>query len=212
MSTLLRKKQRMSTMQRRRKPGSGRCLQFAFDTDGSLAGIEGDAPLEIHLEATNAEGEAASWLDDYFWMELIQRWSDAPISIQLQPTPSGLLHGIIAHQLNMLRRVVPHWRLIGQCYLSDLEADGVIERAAVAVYHEIHIIDGRRPDVVDSKHPLRIEDAIAKIRQVQRANKRNAPIVVCCQVEGQAQCATQVCQERGVNDTAPATRVVRSMA
>ncbi|MCA9252275.1 MAG: hypothetical protein R3E58_09170 [Phycisphaerae bacterium] len=211
MSTLLRKEQRISTMQRRRKPGNERCLQFAFDADGSLAGIEGDAPQEIHLEATNKEAEAAPWLDDYFWMELIQRWSDAPISVHFQPTKGSLLHGIIIHQLNMLRRVVPHWRLIGQCYLSDLEAEGVIEQAAVTVYHEIHVIDARRPGAPESRHPLRIDDAIATMRKVQRANKRNTPIVVCVRPERQPTQSQQVMPARNTTDAAtPAP--VRTMA
>jgi hypothetical protein len=211
MSTLLRKEQRMSTMQRRRKPGNERCLQFAFDAEGSLAGLDGDAPQEIHLEATNTDAEAAPWLDDYFWMELIQRWSDAPISVHFQPTKGSLLHGIIIHQLNMLRRVVPHWRLIGHCYLSDLEAEGVIEQTAVTVYHEIHVIDGRRPGAVDSRHPLRVEDAVATMRKVQRANKRNTPIIVCCRLEPQPALQPPSNASRHVSETS-ATRPVRSIA
>ncbi len=212
MSTMLRKEQRMSTMQRRRKPGNERCLQFAFDADGSLAGIDGDVPQEIHLEATNNDADAAPWLDDYFWMELMQRWSDAPVSVHFQATKGSLLHGVIIHQLNMLRRVVPHWRLIGHCYLSDLEAEGVIEQAAVTVYHEIHVIDGRRPGAADSRHPMRIEDAIATMRKVQRANKRNTPIVVCRRPEAQPLVSSPPTAIPQTANDSTVSRPVRTMA
>ncbi|NOX59936.1 MAG: hypothetical protein GXP29_13915, partial [Planctomycetes bacterium] len=156
--------------------------------------------------------ETAAWLDDYFWMDLIQRWSDAPISIHLQPTPQVMQHEIINHQLNMLRRVVPHWRLIGQCYISDLEVQSVLQQTAVAVYHEVHILDGRRTDAPTSKPSLDVEEAIAGMRDIQRANKRSTPIFVGVQVREERSSAEQSVHAKHTISAGAVPSVANSMA
>jgi hypothetical protein len=83
----------------------------------------------------------------------------------------------------MLRRVTPRWRLIGQCYLSDLEDRGRLSQAALSVYHEIHIVDGPRPGSSRARNTLNINDALLKIRKVQADHDRTSPIVMCCRQE-----------------------------
>ncbi len=181
MNTGIRDKQRKETMQRRQKPGNSRIIRIPFGGFKEFKIDANDPPTELHLEPTGDSGETALWLDDHFWMELIQAWSKHPLSIHFLPTPDSIPHPVILHQINMLRRVTPSWRLIGHCYLSDLSKEGRITQVALSVYHEVRIIDGIRPGKNQNGRPLKIQDALSKIRQVQTANNRTTPIVACCQ-------------------------------
>jgi hypothetical protein len=76
--------------------------------------------------------------------------------------------------------VQPIWELVAECYLSDLSAEGRLAQAALTPYHEIRVIDAVRPGAPQSAHPLRMNDAIARIRQAQTANHRTTPVIVRC--------------------------------
>lgn len=174
---------RRSVAELRRKPdppSPDRIVHLSFE-GGHEAALEDSAPpAELRLEGTCASGETPDWLDDFFWMDVLRRWSTLPLSIHILPTYESLLHPMIGYQMEMLRRVAREWRLIGHCYLSDLEPEGRPARMAMTVYHEIRIIDGRRPGCPPSAHPLKIEEVIATMRQVQAATGRRTPIFARC--------------------------------
>ena len=183
MNAGMRKKQREMTMQRRRKPNAGLVVHIPFEGSDDFDVNNMEPPAELHLDATGPSGETAIWLDDYFWLELIRRWSAEPLTIHFHPTPKSLLHPTVIHQLKMLRRVAPKWRLVGHCYLDDLAPEGQIAEVALAVHHEIRIMDAAQPgDTHRGKqaHPLRIQNVVARIRRIQAANDRTTPIIVCC--------------------------------
>ncbi|MCB9849738.1 MAG: hypothetical protein H6817_03445 [Phycisphaerales bacterium] len=179
MNARMREDQWQMTAQKRRKPGAGAPRLIPFD-GGEIQPVDPQqAPSEIALEATGPSGEPAHWLDDFFWVDLLQAWSRESMTIRFLPTPDALLHPVVIHQVNMLRRVATNWRIAGHCYVHDLAPDGMIAQAALSPYHEIHLIDGRREGSAATAHALRIEDALARIRRVQVANSRNTPILVC---------------------------------
>jgi hypothetical protein len=136
-----------------------------------------DPPTEMHLEPTSAEGETALWLDDFFWLDLIRRWPQRQLTIQYKPTCRGLLHPVVLHQLTMLRRVAPEWRLVGHCFVSDLADDTLISQAALSLYHEIYIRDCDRPGVtVDASAPS-LEVILTRAAKVQAAARRTSPVI-----------------------------------
>lgn len=169
------------TARKRRRPGAGECLLIPFDSSGAVDTAVPQPPTSLALETTSATGELADWLDDNFWVAMLQAWSNERLSIQILPTPEALLHEVVLHHLHMLRRVAPHWRLVGECYVNDLSQDGLLAQAALSPYHELRIRAGARSGQPQSGHPLRLEDALARIRRVQVANSRSTPIVVCDQ-------------------------------
>lgn len=175
----MRSEQRRQANSRRRKPGDGRLIRIPFDGVVSAITEGAQPPSEIQIEPTNEAGEAADWLNDYFWGDLLQQWADEVIAVHFLPTPQSLLHPVIIHQTYMLRRITEHWRVIGNCYLSDLAAEGRLAQAAVSPYHEIRIIDGVRAGV-PRPATLRIEDALARMREAQAAQGRTTPILVRC--------------------------------
>lgn len=176
--------ERLSTMQRRRRPGVVRLLQIPFAGVDELAIDPAEPPTELHIEPTGPSGETALWLDDFFWLGLIQTMPRHSLTVRFAPTPDALLHPVILHQLNMIRRVSPEWRLVGQCYVSDLAGEHRLAQAALSVYHEIRIHDAVRPGSSRTAESLRIEDALERIREVQAANKRTTPLIVCTDPAG----------------------------
>jgi hypothetical protein len=172
--------QREQARRRRRRAIDGAVIEVPFDGPLEPLAALTEPPADLRLATTDDSGEVAHWFDDYFWVELIQRWGKVGLSITFLPTANALLHSVLDHHVRMLRRVAPIWRMTGQCYLTDLEPDGALPQAALSLYHELHIIDAPRNPALPSAKPLRVEDAMARIRQIQAANNRTTPIVVCC--------------------------------
>jgi len=175
----MRENQRDMIARQRRRPGVGAPLLVNYDHSGEIKPDPQRPPSEIALEATGTDGEPAIWLDDFFWVDLLNAWSRNSLTVRIRPTPNALLHPVVLHQVNMLRRVAPAWRVAAHCYVGDLGAEGVLAQTALSPYHEIHIIDGCRDGKRPSAHALRVEDALARIRRVQVANDRTTPILVC---------------------------------
>jgi hypothetical protein len=179
MNARMREVQRDMTARRRRKPGAGAPLMIPFDGLPSLEPDPNRPPSELSLEATGPSGEPAAWLDDYLWVDLLRAWGETPLAIRILPTPHALLHPVVLHQVNMLRRVAPRWRISAHCYVGDLAPEGHIAQAALSPYHEIHLLDQPAPHHATTAHALRMEDAVARLRRVQVANQRNTPILAC---------------------------------
>lgn len=211
MSAWMRDNERKAAMQRRRKPGTGRTLSIPF-TGLARIPFDTEPPTELHIEATGSSGEIAVWLDDFFWLDLLQHWPTRPLDIHFTASKNALLHPVLQHQLHMLRRVAPTWRLIGHCYTSELAEETTLRGAALSVYHELQVLEGNNPNTTSGnasatpdRPAMRLEDAAASLRRVQSENKRTTPIVVCRPAE-KPQRATSAADMRDRTQPARSTR------
>jgi len=179
MDAWMRKEERRAAISRRRRPGAGRLIRLPFDGNIPASRFEDQIPTEIEIEATNQSGEAADWLTDHFWVDLLGQWVDEPIIVHFVATPGSVLHPVVVHQVHMLRRVADKWRVVGHCYAADLAGEGRVAQAAVSPYHELRIVDGARPGGPKTPIP-RIEDVLSRMRAIQSAQNRTTPVLVGC--------------------------------
>jgi hypothetical protein len=179
MSARMRENHWEMTARKRRKPGAGQLVRIPFDAAETVVANPADPPAEIALEATGPGGKPADWLDDPFWLPLLQAWSHERVTVRILPSPRGLLHPVVLHHVRMLRRVAPNWRVVGHCHVEDLSAAGALADAALSAYHEIHLTEAADSGEPRQGHALRLDDALARIRRVQVASNRHTPIVVC---------------------------------
>jgi len=199
MNARKRQQQRCSTGQRRRKPGQGRIIHIPSDGKFQAPAESDPPPAHLTLDATDSAGHCADWLNDYLWVDLLRCWSDHALLIRYSPTPESLLNPVVVHQVAMLRRVAPAWRIVGGCYLSDLIPEGRLAQAAIAPYHEIHILDGKREEVTQTRMLPAIADVMARMREVQAAHQMTTPIIVRTAIEGPAN-QTGLCQPAELHD------------
>ncbi len=138
-------------------------------------------PVDLAIEATDAEGLVAPWLDDEWWTEVIVRFGQSPVTVRFSPTPRALLHPLILSQIEMLRQVVPGWRTVGYGYLDDLSTAADIESIASSWYHEIRFIDHCRSGVPRSDRcaPNRAMGELFRlIRNAQSRIGMTTPVLV----------------------------------
>ena len=171
---------RQATERLRRPPSEPRRIHLGFESEGKLGEQIVPAPAELALETTNAEGELAAWFHDGWWTEVIQRWGDDPLSVHITPTPSALLHMVVLHQLEMIRRVAPTWRIVGHAYRDDLTDEDAIDRLACCPYDEIRVIDQARHSRAPSDRCLGIplNEIFGRIRREQARAGTARPILV----------------------------------
>ena len=165
---------------RRRRPAGIHVLEFLAMGDGAHGPNTGPFPEELRLEATYENGQISSWFDDHWWLETLQRWKSRPLTIHILPSPEALLHPIVLHELEMVRRMGIAWKLIGHCYLSDIAHAQMIERAAVNQYDEIRMIDEDRAssesyDVRPAQ--LTTAELFEEIKTIQSMEKVSAPLM-----------------------------------
>lgn len=199
-------RERAAAQSRRLRPPGASRLEVRFDEVRVIGDEPQGCPGEILLDATNGEAMIAPWLTDDWWMELVVRWADDPLAIHVMPTPGALLHPLVLSQVEMLRRVVPGWRLIGHAELRAVDSEVAANTIAASPYHEIRVHDDVRSSdrdrSVDETHPcreshpdtspdhpdghsddsrptgLRIEQVFARIRARQQALGATKPILV----------------------------------
>ena len=172
---------RQATERLRRPPSEPRRIQLSFDSGGKLGEQIVPAPAELALEATNAEGELAAWFHDGWWTEVIERWGDDPVTIHISPTASALLHMVVLHQLEMIRRVAPTWRIVGHAYRDDLSDEDAIDRLACSPYDEIRVIDQTRHSRAPSGQSslgTALNEIFGRIRREQTRAGTTRPILV----------------------------------
>jgi hypothetical protein len=148
---------------------------------GDLGPPDAPAPDQIHIEATHPTGEMAVWLDDEWWLDVLRRWRNERVDVHVLPTPFALLHPVVLHQMDMLRRMVSAWRRIGHAYLDDLSDDDAVARAASSPYDEVRIIDAPRPGTAKSAGELRglsFQALAGRIMRLQSAAGIVRPAVV----------------------------------
>lgn len=116
--------------------------------------IEGEA--ELILELTDEEGELAPWFDDFWWVDVLTRFKNRAVTFHISPTPAALLHPVVLHQLEMICRLEPTWRIVGYAYRKELEqceADAV----ARSPYHQLWVVEGARRGKPQSTAPSALE-------------------------------------------------------
>ncbi len=172
---------RESAQRTRKAPREPVRVVATFCDGGSLKVEASSAPVEVVVEATDAAGELAEWLDDHWWTRWITPLGENAVTVRLAPTPGALLHPVVLHHMEMLRRVVPGWRIVGHAHLEDVFTDDDIGALAQSGYHEIRFIDGPRRKVPSSdRGPWRrpFEELFGHIRQVQADAGVATPILI----------------------------------
>ena len=165
---------------RRRRPTGFQIIECAAAGDGSHGPDIGVCPEALHLETTHQDGQIVAWFDDNWWLETLRRWKDRSLTIQIMPTADALLHPIVLHELEMVRRLQTPWRLIGNCYLSDIGHPLRLPRVAVNHYDEIRVIDKDRPccDAYEARpSKLTLDEVFDQVRTIQSAEKVSAPLL-----------------------------------
>lgn len=173
--------QRSATAGTRKRPRPQHMIRVAAASDGQL-GPEGTAtPTDVLIETTNADGDTAVWFDDWWWMECLSRWKNDKLTVHVLPSPAALLHPVVLHHVQMVRRVAPTWRLVGHCWLADLDLDAAPPALARSPYHEVRVIDAPMPNTSLNRNPNaapRIEDLLGGVRREQRALGVTLPALV----------------------------------
>lgn len=165
----------------RRPPGGFRreVVPFADGDISKLADITG--PADLVLEATNDGGELAPWFVDEWWVDLIERFAEHPITIVIAPTQASLVNADVLHYMEMLHRVTPNWRLIAFAFPGDLRSLDDIELIARSPYHEVRFIDSMRPGVKKDERmttDLPLEELFGGIRRTQAEVNAKRPVLV----------------------------------
>jgi hypothetical protein len=171
---------RGATQQTRRGPRPALRRTACFDTGWWFEEEVGGGVVDLLIEATNAHGQPADWFDDLWWTDVLQKCTDASVTIEIAPTPSALLHPLILHQLTMIRRVMPHWRIVGHAYLDDLTSEEQIGQLVLGPYHEVRFVDRARSPATANASPSsrRIEELFARIREGQNRCGSHRPVLV----------------------------------
>ena len=169
-------------MQRlRRPPGDPVHIRATVDGGGEIGEDVASGPIELTVEVTDADGEPAVWFDDQWWTTLIERWADEPLTVHIAPTPTALLHPLTLYQLEMLRRVVPGWRIVGHAYADDVTSDDDVQLLAASAYDQVRFLDSPRSDPPQSdrcRSRSSIEELFGRIRREQARLGVSRPTLV----------------------------------
>jgi len=164
----------------RQAPREPTRIVATFDNGALSEDIE-RGPIVLTIEATNSDSALAPWLDDIWWTEVIQRWADCHVTACIAPTPGALLHPVVLHQVEMLRRVLPDWRIVGHAYFDDVASDDDATRLAGSPYHEVRFIDQprlRTPPSDRCTWKLTLEGLFGRIRNEQSRLGVSLPVFV----------------------------------
>jgi len=171
---------RKAAAARRRKPRRPQVREFAATGDGDHGPDTVPYPTELRLETTYDDGRIATWFDDTWWLETLRRWKDRSLTIHVLPTPEALLHPIVLHQLEMIRRMLTPWRVIGHCYLPEIAQPILMPRLAINQYDEVRIIDAQRPETEERDvRPARmtLDEVFERVRVIQIEQQADRPLL-----------------------------------
>lgn len=173
--------ERYAVEQQRRAPTSATHLVATFAGGGRLLDDVPPGPLQVVIESTNAEGSLAAWFHDDWFTELIRRFGDDFVTLRIAPTPDALLHPCVWHQAEMVRRVLPHWRVIATAYLSDVRTTEDIGAVAASPFHEVRFFDQVRAGAylhARMSPPMTVEELFGRIRRQQAEHTGRSPVLV----------------------------------
>ena len=169
-------------------PANGRCARLD-GSGGSGAERRPGPPAELWIEPTEADGEIAGWFHDEWWADILGQWGEEPLTVHFEPTPGAIVDPVVLSTAEMIRRVAPRWRVVAHAYADEVCYDEAIEQLARSPFHELRLIDERRPEPADvsadagerDEAPVRsipIEELMGRIRRVQVGQGRAQPILV----------------------------------
>lgn len=171
-----------SNFQMDRRPPEGVRREVVTFDHGDTSQFENlPGPADLVLETTNDGGDLAAWFVDEWWLHLIERLAEQPVTIVIAPTPVSLLHSSVLHQMEMLHRVSPNWRLMAYAFPTDVRSLDDIELIARSPYHEVRLIDDLRPGAEHSERMttgLPLDELIGSIRRAQADVNLNLPVLV----------------------------------
>lgn len=133
-------RERTSVERKRRPPSAAWTRRVPWAGKGELEAAPAIGPVELVVEATNAEGELSTWFDDFWWVDVLTLYKKRAVTIHLAPTPGALLSPAVLHQFEMLRRVEPQWKSVAHVFAQDLPEEAAAA-LSVTPYHEIRIIE-----------------------------------------------------------------------
>lgn len=189
METPFLRERRKVAVGRRRRPTRANVRVFSAECDGSLGPETDPPPTDLRLDTTYPDGSIVAWFNDYWWIEVLRRWKDRPLTIHVLPTPDAVLHPAVLHELEMVRRLMSPWRLIGHCYVSDIGHPSILRRVAVNPYDEVRVIDSDRPSsdaFGTASAVLTIAEVFKRVHEIQRDEQTarplltRAPVPDCC--------------------------------
>ena len=166
MDEQTRMRTRTETSARRRSPRSHRSIVVPFEQGEDLLPTLHECPAEITIEATDAHAALALWLNDAWCLDILKRWADEPLAIHVAPTPGAVLHPVVLHLVEMVRRVAPRWRLVGHMHVEDVRTQGEIEKLASSMFHEVRFIDAARRDGMRDDRTNRTDGAVRPIAEL----------------------------------------------
>jgi hypothetical protein len=172
---------RNATQRNRRAPGEPAEVFVPFGGDGAMRDDVVLGPLELTIEATDCEMTLAYWLNDEWWTDVIRRWAGCLVTVHIAPTPGALLHPVVIHQLMMLRRLTPHWRLVGHAYTDKVATENAVSQVAQSPYHEIRfaVAPGRgEPSADPCVLDLSIDELFGRVHEEQSRLGTTAPVLL----------------------------------
>lgn len=113
---------RRATESKRRPPGRPVSMLATYE-NARIVGPSDSAPTDVYPEVTNSEGAVTEWFDDFWWTELLMQWGSEPVTLHIAATPGALLDRAVLHQLEMVGRVAPRWRMVGHAYRVTVATD-----------------------------------------------------------------------------------------
>lgn len=171
----------MATARRRRAPKTPAHLSFRCQSGGEWPpSIEADA-VELDIEATDPNGKPAPWLDGDWWTDAIERLADAEVTVRFLPTSGALAHPVVLQHVQMVRRVAPRWRILGDVDGRELTDEQGVAAAALSGYHELRVYDG----AAESRQPrprvsatMSVSEWFGRVRTIQNRAGVTTPVLV----------------------------------
>ncbi len=152
MDARMREQHRQAASQRRKAPVKAQRIILPAAELGDLPPCNPDHPIELCIEATDAEGVLAPWLCDEWWIQVRSHCRNHQVTINLLPTPGAVLDRVVRHQLEMVRRISGTWHLIAHARVQEALGEPNAEHWLATPYHEIRFCQqsGDRPEAVDA--------------------------------------------------------------
>ncbi len=180
MDVITSEQDRRIATARRRPPAGTKTTLVEATSDGDITNELGMFPTDIRLETTFDNGQISPWFVDDWWIAMLRRFKDHSLSLHVLPTTDALLHPIVMHELEMVRRLQTPWRLIGHCYLDDVGHSMLVHKISLAPYDEIRVITADRPQddrSVKRVAQLSFEELAKRVRTQQIAEKMVYPLL-----------------------------------